>query len=183
KLISTAKQNEMYPFIDLARYAQQTLKHNLIQQFIISKTPKMPINFKATALQLKIPKLLNDQNNSTSIKLISKSENDLSVPRSFPTIQELFQQQAKKLPNHLALYTGELELSMTYEQLDKKSNKIARYLSQIGVKVETLVALHLNQDMYMIPWILGILKAGGAYIPIDKTYPAERKNYIIKDSE
>ncbi|RIB29201.1 hypothetical protein C2G38_2239037 [Gigaspora rosea] len=72
---------------------------------------------------------------------------------------------------------------MTYEQLDKKSNHIARYLSQIGVKIETLVAIHLNQDMYMIPWILGILKTGGAYVPIDKTYPAERKNHIIKDSE
>ncbi|CAG8794308.1 21338_t:CDS:1, partial [Dentiscutata erythropus] len=237
KLISTAKQNEMYPFIDLARYAQQTLKRKLVQQIIITKTPKMPmnshfktfrsdvelwfdfseqsdntiifnINYNSTVfntnniklmgeqflkvvnimknyddLELKIPKLLNDQDNSTSIKLISKFENDLSVPQSFPTIQELFQQQAKKLPNHLALYMGELGLSMTYKQLDKKSNKIARYLFQIGVKVETLVALHLNQDMYMIPWILGILKAGGAYIPIDKTYPAERKNYIIKDSE
>ncbi|RIB28562.1 hypothetical protein C2G38_2028462 [Gigaspora rosea] len=237
KLISTAKQNEMYPFIDLARYAQQTLKRKLVQQIIITKTPKMPMNSHAKSfrsdvelwfdfseqsdntiifninynstifnthniklmgeqflkvvnimknyddLELKIPKLLNGQDNSTSIKLISKFENDLSVPQSFPTIHELFQQQAKKSPNHLALYMGELGLSMTYEQLDKKSNQIARYLFQIGVKVETLVALHLNQDMYMIPWILGILKAGGAYIPIDKTYPAERKNYIIKDSE
>ncbi|CAG8528616.1 9523_t:CDS:2, partial [Dentiscutata heterogama] len=236
KLIFTAKQNEMYPFIDLARYAQQTLKRQLVQQIIITKTPKMPMNCQVKAvrsdvelwfdfseqsnsmimfninynptifnnnninligeqflkvinimknyddLELKIPKLLIDQD-SLTFKLKSKSENDLSVPQSFPTIQELFQRQAKKLPNHLALHMGELGLSMTYEQLDKKSNQIARYLSQIGVKIETLVAVHLNQDMYMIPWILGILKAGGAYVPIDKTYPAERKNYIIKDSE
>ncbi|CAG8560316.1 26497_t:CDS:2, partial [Racocetra persica] len=237
KLIYAAKQNEMYPFIDLARYAHQTLKRQLVQQIIITKTPKMPMKFQVRAirsdvelwfdfieqsdgmimfninynptifntynikligeqflkvinimknyddLELKIPKLLIEQNSLTSIKLKSKSENDLSVPQSFPTIQELFQQQANKLPNHLALYMGELGLSMTYEQLDKKSNQIARYLSQIGVKIETLVAIHLNEDMYIIPWILGILKAGGAHVPIDKTYPAERKNYIIKDSE
>ncbi|CAG8849547.1 11923_t:CDS:1, partial [Gigaspora margarita] len=238
KLISEAKKNEMYSFIDLARYAQKTLKRQLAQQIIITKTPKMPmnsqiktfrsdvelwfdfseqsdntiifnINYNSTIFntyniklmgeqflkvmnimknyddfELKIPKLLlNDQDNSTSIKLMSISENNSLVPQSFPTIHKLFQQQAKKLPNHLALYMGELGLSMTYEQLDKMSNQIARYLFQIGVKLETLVAIHLNQDMYIIPWILGILKAGGAYVPIDKTYPIERKNYIIKDSD
>ncbi|CAG8557733.1 8730_t:CDS:2 [Dentiscutata erythropus] len=189
KLIFTAKQNEMYPFIDLARYAQQTLKRQLIQQIIITKTPKMPMNCQVKAVRSDVELWFDfsEQSNSmiiiTLIKLKSKSENDLSVPQSFPTIQELFQQQAKKLPNQLALYMGELGLSMTYEQLDKKSNQIARYLFQIGVKIETLVAIHLNQDMYMIPWILGILKAGGAYVPIDKAYPAERKNYIIKNSK
>ncbi|KAF0489660.1 D-alanine-polyphosphoribitol ligase subunit 1 [Gigaspora margarita] len=77
----------------------------------------------------------------------------------------------------------ELGLSITYEQLDKKSNQITRYLIQIGVKIETLVVIHLNQDMYMISWILGIIKTGSIYVSINKTYPAERKNYIIKDSE
>ncbi|CAG8723241.1 45035_t:CDS:2, partial [Gigaspora margarita] len=237
KLIFTAKQNEMYPFIDLARYAQQTFKRKLAQQIIITKTPKMPMNCQVKAIrsdvelwfdfkeqsdnmiilninynpiifntynikligeqflkvinimkssddmQLKIPKLLIDQDSLISMKFKSKSENETLVPQSFPTIHELFQQQANELPNHLALYMGELELSMTYEQLNKKSNQIARYLSQIDVKIETLVGIHLNQDMHMIPWILGILKIGGAYVPIDKTYPTERKNYIIKDSE
>ncbi|CAG8761567.1 18249_t:CDS:2 [Gigaspora margarita] len=90
---------------------------------------------------------------------------------------------SKDLPNYLALYMRELGLSITYKQLDKKSNQIAQYLTQIGVKIETLVVIHLNQDMYIIPWILGILKTGSIYVPIDKTYSAKRKNYIIKDSE
>lgn len=35
----------------------------------------------------------------------------------------------------------------------------------------------------MIIGILGILKAGGAYVPLDPSFPQERLEYMLKDSQ
>ncbi|KAF0502938.1 polyketide synthase [Gigaspora margarita] len=122
-------------------------------------------------LSFKIPKIL--MNNG--------SVPDISIPK-FSTIHDLIQLQAKEFPDQLALNMTELNLSMTYSELNNKSNQIARYLTKIGVTTETFVIIHMNQDMYIIPWLLGVLKAGGAYVPVDKEYPAARKEFILRDS-
>ncbi|CAG8718172.1 36601_t:CDS:2 [Gigaspora margarita] len=174
-LLTDAKKNEMFPLINLSKYSQQTLKRQLIQQILVASTPKMPNGSRFMKgfndLSFKIPKIL--MNNG--------SVPDISIPK-FSTIHDLIQLQAKEFPDQLALNMTELNLSMTYRELNNKSNQIARYLTKIGVTTETFVIIHMNQDMYIIPWLLGVLKAGGAYVPVDKEYPAARKEFILRDS-
>jgi len=98
------------------------------------------------------------------------------------TIIDLFEEQAKKTPNNIALVFEDKEL--TYKELNEKSNRLAHYLRiNYNVKPDDLVGIKLERSEWMIIAILGILKSGGAYVPVDPEYPQERINYMIEDSK
>jgi amino acid adenylation domain-containing protein len=96
-------------------------------------------------------------------------------------ISELFDEQARRRPDGLAVKCEQEQIS--YRELNEKSNQLARYLQELGVGPEVRVALCLERSIQMVVGLLGILKAGGAYVPIDPTYPDERLNMIVEDSE
>ncbi|MEO5564502.1 MAG: amino acid adenylation domain-containing protein, partial [Chitinophagaceae bacterium] len=97
------------------------------------------------------------------------------------TIMDLFDRQAEKTPEYIALrYENK---SMTYGELRNKTDKIATYLREKeNISAGDLVGIMLERDENLIPIIFGILKAGAAYIPIDPLYPAERINSILQDA-
>ncbi|NIM16909.1 MAG: amino acid adenylation domain-containing protein, partial [Candidatus Aminicenantes bacterium] len=103
------------------------------------------------------------------------------------TIHELFERQVEKTPDHTAL-TGQIpgkfggSVSLTYKELNKKSNRLARILHEKGVESDTIVGVMVERSIEMIVGILAILKAGGAFLLIDPEYPRERIDYMLKDS-
>ncbi|WP_268624671.1 non-ribosomal peptide synthetase [Paenibacillus alvei] len=102
-----------------------------------------------------------------------------SYPRE-KTIQHLFEEQAEKSPDAIAVQFGE-EL-LTYRELNERSNRLARTLRGKGVKAGRCVGLMTDRSLDMIVAIMATLKAGGAYVPIDPDYPEERIRYMIDDS-
>ncbi|MCP5048565.1 MAG: amino acid adenylation domain-containing protein, partial [bacterium] len=104
------------------------------------------------------------------------------------TIHRLFREQAEKNPHHVALagpagqITKKDNSSITYRQLNEKSNQLAWRLSEEGVTPDTVVAIMIDRSPEMITGILGILKVGGAYLPIDPEYPEDRVNFMLRDS-
>jgi len=96
------------------------------------------------------------------------------------TINELFEQQATETPDSIALIYG--DASMSYRELNEKSNRLARLLRQKGVVADSIVAILTERSMDMVIGIMAILKAWGAYLPIDPAYPEERISYILEDS-
>ncbi|MEP7252799.1 MAG: amino acid adenylation domain-containing protein [Ginsengibacter sp.] len=96
------------------------------------------------------------------------------------TITGLFEEQATKTPQSIALVYEEEEL--TYRELNERSNRLARYLQKKGVKEETLVPICIERGIGMMVGILGILKSGGAYVPIDPEYPQDRISYMLEDT-
>ncbi|MDQ6531236.1 non-ribosomal peptide synthetase, partial [Flavobacterium sp. LHD-85] len=98
------------------------------------------------------------------------------------TIVDLFEEQAEKTPDHIAVVFEEIELS--YKELNEKANRLAHYLREnYSIKPNDLVGIKLDRSEMMIIAILGILKAGAAYVPIDINYPEERISYIEQDSK
>ncbi|MEH2354899.1 amino acid adenylation domain-containing protein [Nostoc sp.] len=97
------------------------------------------------------------------------------------SLHQLFEQQVEVTPDSLALISQSEEL--TYRQLNHRVNQLAHYLQKQGVTKETLVALCLERSTEMVVGILAILKAGGAYIPLDPSYPVERLNFMLSDSQ
>ncbi|MBJ6369865.1 non-ribosomal peptide synthetase, partial [Snuella sedimenti] len=95
------------------------------------------------------------------------------------TLVDLFEVQAKKTPGSTAVVYEGKELS--YAELDERSNQLARYLRDCGVRPDALVGICLDRSLEMIIGILGILKSGGAYVPIDPDYPRERIDYMLDD--
>ncbi|HKV90933.1 MAG TPA: condensation domain-containing protein, partial [Candidatus Angelobacter sp.] len=96
------------------------------------------------------------------------------------TVTELFEESAAKMPNSVAVeYEGQ---GLTYEDLNRRTNQLARYLRSVGVKPDARVAIGLERGLEMVVGMLAVLKAGGAYVPLDLSYPEERLQYILEDS-
>ncbi|HRA27508.1 condensation domain-containing protein, partial [Ornithinibacter sp.] len=96
------------------------------------------------------------------------------------TIHQLFEEQVKKNPHNTAVVYEEEELS--YEQLNERANQLAHYLKTLGVGPDTLVAIAVERSLEMVIGLLAILKAGGAYVPLDPSYPQERLQYMLEDT-
>jgi len=96
-------------------------------------------------------------------------------------IHELFEQQARNVPQQTALIFN--DQSLTYAQLNRRANQFARHLLRLGVGPETRVALCMRRSPELLIAVLGTLKAGGAYVPLDPAYPAERLRYMLADSQ
>jgi len=96
------------------------------------------------------------------------------------TIHELFEEQVSRTPDSIALVFG--DASMTYNELNSRSNQLAHMLRGKGVRSDDIVAIMVERSLEMVVGIIGILKAGGAYLPIDSEYPAERIRFMLEDS-
>lgn len=88
--------------------------------------------------------------------------------------------QAEQTPNRVAVVSR--GVSLTYHELDARTDRLARHLRQSGVKPEVLVGLCVTRSVDMVVAMLAILKAGGAYVPLDPAYPQDRLAYMIEDS-
>ncbi|HEX7287366.1 MAG TPA: amino acid adenylation domain-containing protein [Candidatus Angelobacter sp.] len=69
----------------------------------------------------------------------------------------------------------------SYQDLNARANRLARYLRALGVGPEVQVGLYGGRSLEMIVGLLGILKAGGAYVPLDGDCPKERLAWMIED--
>ena len=108
------------------------------------------------------------------------SQSKLTYPKT-QTLVDLFETQAKGHPQQTALVFEEKTLS--YEELDKRSNQVANYLISQGVSSNSLVPLYMQRGADMIIALLGILKSGGAYVSVDSDFPLSRVEYILKDTQ
>ena len=107
------------------------------------------------------------------------NKTDTEYPRE-STIAHLFEQQAARTPDAVAVISA--GTSLTYRELDQRSNQLARYLQQLGVAPDTLVGIAVERSSEMLIGLLAILKAGGAYVPMDPSYPVQRIALMMEDS-
>ncbi|MEQ9404347.1 MAG: amino acid adenylation domain-containing protein [Cyclobacteriaceae bacterium] len=97
------------------------------------------------------------------------------------TVIDLFENQVKKTPDHVALvFEGE---EISYKELDEKSNRLAHLLRENDVGKDQIVGLLMDRSIDTVVGMLSILKAGGAYLPMDVGYPEKLIAYFLKDSE
>ncbi|MDQ1352313.1 MAG: hypothetical protein QG657_2619 [Acidobacteriota bacterium] len=121
-----------------------------------------------------------------------------------PFIHDLFLRQAKKTPDHVAIFchgrtlfrTGTdnnvgaesnsapslRHINISYRQLHEQSDRMAGLLNAKGVQGGDIVGIMLPRSIEMVISILATLKANAAYLPIDPELPQERIDYMLKDS-
>jgi len=95
-------------------------------------------------------------------------------------VHQLFSAQALRTPSRVAVSWGKIELS--YEELDRRSNQLARYLLAQGVSAGAMVGLCLERSSDMVVALLGVLKTGAVYVPLDPAFPADRLQYMLEDA-
>ncbi|MEU8834404.1 amino acid adenylation domain-containing protein [Streptomyces sp. NPDC051639] len=95
-------------------------------------------------------------------------------------VHELFEDWARRAPERVALRHEGAEMS--YGELDRRANALARRLIALGAGPERRVAFLLRRGPAQIITVLAVLKAGAAYVPLDPAYPAEAIDYMLADS-
>jgi amino acid adenylation domain-containing protein/FkbM family methyltransferase len=92
----------------------------------------------------------------------------------------LFERQAERTPLAIALAFEDQEL--TYDELNRRANKLARRLKRGGVGPDVIAGVMMERSIEIVVALLGILKAGGAYLPLDPNYPRERLSFMLEDA-
>ncbi len=95
-------------------------------------------------------------------------------------LHDLFIRQAATTPDATALYFE--ERTMSYAELNRRSNKLAHHLRKLSVRPDIIVGLCVERSLEMVVGLLGIMKAGGAYLPLDPNYPKQRLAYMLDDA-
>jgi len=95
-------------------------------------------------------------------------------------VHELIEEQAARNPSAVAVsFEGQ---DLTYSDLDKRANELARHLIKIGVTPGDLVGIALDRSLDLLVGLLGIWKAGAAYLPLDAAYPRDRIAFIMEET-
>ncbi|HEX7312963.1 MAG TPA: amino acid adenylation domain-containing protein [Pyrinomonadaceae bacterium] len=151
-----------------ATTAERMVGHfkNLLESIVAA--PHRPIS--------ELPLLGADEARQLTERWSRSSDSDRSDDR----LQQLFEQQAARTPDAVAVVFGQERL--TYGELNARANRLAHHLRALGVGPDVIVGLMLNRSTEMLVALLGILKAGGAYLPLDPAYPVERLRLMLDDA-
>jgi amino acid adenylation domain-containing protein len=106
--------------------------------------------------------------------------NQTETPWSAITVPELFADQAARTPFSVAIESG--PVTLTYQDLDRRSNAVARSLIARGVRPEDIVALSIERSPELIVAQLGVLKAGAVYLPLDPADASQRRAAILAEA-
>lgn len=106
--------------------------------------------------------------------------NQTYAPRRDLCVHLEFEAQVARTPDAPAVsFEG---VTLSYAELNRRANRAAHVLINMGVHPGTLVGLHTRRSLDMLVGALAILKAGGAYVPMDPAYPADRTALYCEDS-
>ncbi|MET0398428.1 MAG: non-ribosomal peptide synthase/polyketide synthase, partial [Longimicrobiaceae bacterium] len=95
-------------------------------------------------------------------------------------LHDLLAGQAARTPREVAVVFG--GDSLTYAELDRRADRLARHLRHQGVGPESRVGVCAERSLELVVALLAVLRAGGAYVPVDPGHPAERITYMLADS-
>jgi amino acid adenylation domain-containing protein len=95
-------------------------------------------------------------------------------------LHEVFAAQARRAPGAVAVvHEGE---RLTYGDLDRRAERLARRLRPLLGGREPRVAIYLERSAGLVVAMVAALKAGAAYVPLDPAYPRERIELLLRDS-
>ena len=117
---------------------------------------------------------------SASAGVPSALAGEAFVVRPDATVHALFEAQAAARPDALAASCG--EAGMTYADLERRANRLARHIQARTGGAGKIVGIALERSLDMLVALLATLKAGCAYVPLDPKHPSARLRHILDDA-
>jgi amino acid adenylation domain-containing protein len=138
-----------------------------------------------------LPLLTPAERHQTTMEWSGAGGEPAALPLPMPTLaapsesvrrclHRWFEAEAERAPQAVAVVCE--QACLTYGELNRRANRLARHLRRLGVGPEVPVALCLERSLDLVVGILGILKAGGAYVPLDPSYPRDRLSSLAADA-
>lgn len=152
-----------------ASFIESLLQNYLTLLHEITADPGLPVNRYRSISQQQKQWLLHEVHGTDSARL----------PQS---VVRVFEAQVALYPEAVAVVAGELQL--TYTELNAFANRFAAYCSRVFmVRPQQRVGIQLPRSPWLAVAMLGVLKTGAAYVPVDMTYPEERVQHMLGDSD
>lgn len=110
--------------------------------------------------------------------LNSAAAQAIDSPQNF---SELFDLQVRRSAKNVALrFDGN---SLTYEELARRIDAVSTRLASAGVGRGSRVAISLDRGFEYVVTMLAVLRAGGVFLPVDPSYPQERREFMLGDAD
>ncbi|HEX4959260.1 MAG TPA: amino acid adenylation domain-containing protein [Thermoanaerobaculia bacterium] len=108
-----------------------------------------------------------------------------NAPAGTGCLHELFEAQAARTPEATALVFWDKrgEERWTYDELNRRANRLAHHLRRLGAGPEQRVGVLMGRSGELIAALLGVLKAGAAYVPLDPAYPDDWRAFVKEDAQ
>jgi len=155
-------------YIDLFISQKDTLKLKRTTEASPPEIPMMPRTPKKTRLE----RLTFSETTSAVMQAIRR----VRVER----LPEYFEQTCDRRPHETAVICGSSQL--TYQELDRRANRLAHFLISRGVGKGKPVGILLERSLDTYIALLGVLKAGAAFVPLDPSFPPDRVAFIAEDA-
>ncbi len=97
------------------------------------------------------------------------------------TLTSRFEEQVRRFPQRLAIKTK--NTSLTYRELNRAANRIARAILQRCGQGPHPVACLFSDDTLWVATILGVLKAGQFYVSLDPEHPPSRTEQVWREAQ
>ncbi|MBV8971881.1 MAG: amino acid adenylation domain-containing protein, partial [Sphingomonadaceae bacterium] len=103
-------------------------------------------------------------------------------------LHEIFAATAALYPDRPAVRLAQQDAAsgrkqaLTYRELAHRSAQLAHFLRGRGILRGDRVVVCLPRGLDQFIAVLGVLGAGAAYVPVDWSFPAERIDFILRDS-
>jgi amino acid adenylation domain-containing protein len=97
------------------------------------------------------------------------------------SVLQLVEQRSRSNPEAAAVIGS--APTLTYGELDRRANRLAQHLRELGVGPECLVGLYMDRSPASVIAALATFKAGGAYLPLDPSLPVERLAFMLADAK
>ena len=134
------------------------------------------------AVQLQAPANTLLQASATEEYFLLNEFNGKTVSWPATNVVNCFEARAARWPERPALSDDKATLS--YRELNEQVNQLAHWLiQQHGIQPGNIVAVRMERSPMLITALLAVIKTGAAFLPVDVTTPAERLEFMLKDSE
>lgn len=110
----------------------------------------------------------------------ARNHTQLDFPRE-KCFHQLFEVQVEKRPDAVAVVYDQRQV--TYGELNRLANALARHLHELSVGPEVRVGILMNRSCEMLVALIGVLKAGGTYVPLHISFPIARLQFMLKDAQ
>ena len=165
-----------------AEYWDDQLEHGLVDRLLAQYAQLLDSAIAEPDRRIGDIDMFGDEDRA---RLLALSHGELvsTVPT---TMVELFERRVRVAPAALAVVAprrdGTADVELSYDQLNRRANRLAHWLIGQGFGAEDIVALRFSISVEFVVAALGVLKAGAAYLPIDPAYPEERIDLVDRDA-
>lgn len=111
--------------------------------------------------------------------LVRRNATEAEFPHDVMFLRE-FERQAERAPEAICVTYESRHIS--YRELNNKANQLGRYLQELGIGPESVVAVCCERSLEMMTALIGIMKSGAAYLSLDPTSPQKRLAFMMDDS-